>query len=94
MEDAVTTHRLWLGPCSLPCAIQPAWSKLVDLPAGMTTKEALRALMEEDYDDILAAGLVPFVEANQGTLLKVIEEEMKEQGLLAFDEPGYGSDRW
>ena len=31
-------YRLWLGPCSLPCAIQPAWSKSIDLPAGMTTR--------------------------------------------------------
>ncbi len=80
-------YRLWLGPCSLPCAIQPVWSKVVDLPAGMTTVDALRALMEEDFEDIAASRFAPYVQANQRTLLKVIEEEMKEQGLLDFDEP-------
>jgi hypothetical protein len=87
-------YRLCLGPCSLPCAIQPAWSKSIDLPAGITTKQALRALMEEDYDDILTAGLVHFVEANRKTLVRVIEEEMREQGLLAFDAPESGKQRW
>jgi len=87
-------YRLWLGPCSLPYSIQPAWSKLVDLPAGMTTEDALRALMAEDFEDIEASGLAPFIRANQKKLLRVIEAEMKEQGLLDFDEPGKVSDRW
>ena len=86
-------YRLRLGPCSLPCAIQPAWSKLVDLPAGMATADALRALLEEEFEDIEASGLAPFIRANQRTLAKVIEEEMKQQGLLDFDEPGNGSQR-
>lgn len=86
--------RLWLGPCSLPCAVQPAWSKVVDLPAGMTTEEALRMLVDEDFDDILASGLVPFVEVHQRTLAKIIKKEMKEQGMLDLDGPGGGSQRW
>lgn len=87
-------YRLWLGPCSLPCAIQPAWAKLIDLPAGMTTAEALRTLLEEDFDDVIASGLAPYVEANRKTLARVIEKVMQEQGLLDFDEPGQVSDRW
>ena len=86
-------HRLWLGPCSIPCAIQPAWSKLIDLPAGMTTEQALRALIEEDYDDIVASGLVPFIEANRKTLIRVIKQ-MEAEGLLDFDAPESGSQRW
>ena len=87
-------YRLWLGPCSLPCAIQPAWSKVVDLPAGMSTADALRALLEEDFEDVVASGLAPFVEANQRTLAKVVEEVMQEQGLIDFDGPESGSGRW
>ena len=85
--------RLWLGPCSLPCAIQPAWSKLVDLPAGMTTEDALRALMEEDFEDILASGLAPYIQANKKTLVRILGE-MEERGLPDFDDPGSGSQRW
>lgn len=87
-------YRLRLGPCSLPCAIQSAWSKVVDLPAGMTTEQALRTLLEEDFEDIEASGLAPYVKANQKTLMRVIEKEMKEQGLLDFDGSGHPSYRW
>ncbi|MCH7225059.1 hypothetical protein [Haloferula sp. A504] len=87
-------YRLGLGPCSLPCSIQPAWSKVVDLPAGTSTEDALRALIVEDAEDLVASGLAPFILAHQRTLIKVIAEDLAEQGLLDFDGHGSGSERW
>jgi hypothetical protein len=64
----VDGDRLVIGSCSVKCSIQPAWSKLIELPMSPTFTQILALGFSHSHQEIAAAGYANmFEEARQKT---------------------------
>ena len=62
----------------IPCKIQDAWLKIVDLPVNVSAKEAVKFLANESSTDLEVSGLAGLgVTALDGGLTKAIKEVVR-----------------
>jgi hypothetical protein len=80
----VREGKLFINQFSMSCVVQPAWSKVVDLPINITTKQAVEQLQKMDDVDILESGLAGFFDAAKSKLSasgrkNMIKKQIKDQ---------------
>ena len=72
----VREGKLFINQFSMPCVVQPAWSKVVDLPINITAKQAVEHLKTMDAVDILESGLAGFFVAAKAKLSSSDRKDM------------------